>query len=77
MKACEKVKENGGSEVKRDKLLCLDGGGVRGIVEIQLLSAIEKASDKKIIDSFDWIAGTSAGAIVALLFTHGNDALYG
>lgn len=46
-----------------EKLLCLDGGGSRGIVEVQLLAAIERASDKRIIDCFDWIAGTSAGAV--------------
>ncbi|KAJ8018372.1 85/88 kDa calcium-independent phospholipase A2 [Holothuria leucospilota] len=57
--------------VKRDRLLCLDGGGSRGIVEIQVLLAIERASDRRIRDSFDWIAGTSAGAINALLISHG------
>ncbi|KAJ8037413.1 85/88 kDa calcium-independent phospholipase A2 [Holothuria leucospilota] len=61
---CREYHESDGNKGEpMDKLLCLDGGGSRGVIQIQLLSAIERASDKRIIDTFDWIAGTSAGAI--------------
>uniref|UniRef100_A0A8C9K6Y1 85/88 kDa calcium-independent phospholipase A2 n=1 Tax=Panthera tigris altaica TaxID=74533 RepID=A0A8C9K6Y1_PANTA len=49
-----------------DHLLCLDGGGVKGLVIIQLLIAIEKASGVATKDLFDWVAGTSTGGILAL-----------
>ncbi|KAJ8030488.1 85/88 kDa calcium-independent phospholipase A2 [Holothuria leucospilota] len=56
---------------KREKLLCLDGGGVKGLIEIQLLLAIERASDRKIKQSFDWIAGSRIGGALALFLSHG------
>lgn len=57
---------------KREKLLCLDGGGVKGLIEIQLLLAIERASDRKITQSFDWIAGSRIGGALALFLSHGK-----
>lgn len=53
-----------------DHLLCLDGGGVKGLVIIQLLIAIEKASGVATKDLFDWVAGTSTGGILALAILH-------
>nr|XP_031527588.1 85/88 kDa calcium-independent phospholipase A2 isoform X3 [Vicugna pacos] len=53
-----------------DHLLCLDGGGVKGLVIIQLLIAIEKASGIATKDLFDWVAGTSTGGILALAILH-------
>lgn len=55
-----------------DRLLCLDGGGIRGLVLIQLLLAIEKAAGRPIREIFDWIAGTSTGGILALAIVHGE-----
>lgn len=55
-----------------DNLLCLDGGGVKGLVIIQLLIAIEKASGVATKDLFDWVAGTSTGGILALAILHGE-----
>ena len=52
-------------------MLCLDGGGIRGLIIIQLLLAIEKATGMPIRDSFDWIGGTSTGGILALAIGHG------
>lgn len=50
------------------RILCLDGGGMRGIVELEVLRAIEDALGGKIpIQSFfDLIVGTSTGGINAL-----------
>ncbi|XP_071407867.1 85/88 kDa calcium-independent phospholipase A2 isoform X2 [Pithys albifrons albifrons] len=60
----------------QDRLLCLDGGGIRGLVLIQLLLAIEKAADRPIREIFDWIAGTSTGGILALAIVHGKSMDY-
>ncbi|XP_065437210.1 85/88 kDa calcium-independent phospholipase A2 isoform X4 [Chrysemys picta bellii] len=66
------------SDAKRtyDRLLCLDGGGIRGLVLIQLLIAIEKAAGRPIRELFDWIAGTSTGGILALAIVHGKPVDY-
>ncbi len=55
------------------KLLALDGGGVRGVVAIEALAAIERLLQRELgcddrfvlADYFDYIAGTSTGAIIA------------
>ncbi|XP_011494426.1 PREDICTED: 85/88 kDa calcium-independent phospholipase A2-like [Ceratosolen solmsi marchali] len=43
------------------RLLCLDGGGIKGLILIQMLYEIENILQKPIISCFDWIAGTSTG----------------
>ncbi|KAI1208514.1 uncharacterized protein F4807DRAFT_452194 [Annulohypoxylon truncatum] len=50
------------------RILCLDGGGIRGIVELQTLKAIEKILGPKLPIRlfFDLIVGTSTGGIIAL-----------
>src|SRR5215813_4805085 len=55
------------------KLLALDGGGIRGVLTLEILAAIEDllhrelsaGNDFVLADYFDYIAGTSTGAIVA------------
>ncbi|XP_004700304.1 85/88 kDa calcium-independent phospholipase A2 isoform X2 [Echinops telfairi] len=59
-----------------DHLLCLDGGGVKGLIIIQLLIAIEKASGIATKDLFDWVAGTSTGGILALAILHSKSMAY-
>ncbi len=46
------------------KVLCIDGGGVRGIFATKILSLIETKFNVKIHDTFDLIVGTSTGSIV-------------
>lgn len=46
-------------------ILTLDGGGTRGIYTAQLLAKIEQAFKTNIKTCFDFIAGTSTGAIIA------------
>lgn len=50
----------------KGRLLCLDGGGIRGLVLVQMLLEIERLTQTPIIYLFDWIAGTSTGGILAL-----------
>ncbi|XP_036747192.2 85/88 kDa calcium-independent phospholipase A2 isoform X2 [Manis pentadactyla] len=59
-----------------EHLLCLDGGGVKGLIIIQLLIAIEKASGVATKDLFDWVAGTSTGGILALAILHSKSMAY-
>lgn len=63
-------------EVKR--LLALDGGGIRGVFSLQILRRIEVLLREKtgkpqllLSDYFDYIAGTSTGAILATCLSWG------
>ena len=48
------------------RVLCLDGGGIRGLIQMEVLSQLERATGKKVTELFDWIFGTSTGGVVAL-----------
>jgi hypothetical protein len=47
------------------KLLALDGGGIRGVVSLGILGAIETVIGQPLGKYFDYIGGTSTGAIIA------------
>jgi len=54
------------------KLLALDGGGIRGVITLEVLDSIERIvrakvgrPDAVLSDYFDYMAGTSTGAIIA------------
>lgn len=61
------------------KLLALDGGGIRGLITIEVLGEIERLlrealGGKKnfvLADYFDYIGGTSTGAIIAACLSLG------
>ncbi|MGB3636552.1 MAG: patatin-like phospholipase family protein [Rivularia sp. (in: cyanobacteria)] len=61
------------------KLLALDGGGIRGMISLEVLAEIEStlrsslgADDKFVLaDYFDYVAGTSTGAIIATCISWG------
>lgn len=61
------------------KLLALDGGGIRGLITIEILLQIEKelkvasgsGEDFVLGDYFDYVAGTSTGAIIAACIASG------
>jgi patatin-like phospholipase/acyl hydrolase len=54
---------------KKFKILSLDGGGVRGILPLTILMELEKRTGKSIWTMFDFIVGTSTGALIALALT--------
>lgn len=47
------------------KILCIDGGGIRGAFVIAILQAIEEEYRQPVASQFDMISGTSTGAIIA------------
>jgi len=50
----------------------MDGGGIRGLIQMPLLWEIEKKTKQPIKDCFDWIGGTSTGGILALAIAQGQ-----
>lgn len=60
------------SRHKKEAILTMDGGGIRGLILIQLLLALEEFTKQPIARLFDWIGGTSTGGILALAITHGK-----
>src|SRR4030042_5454407 len=61
------------------RILAFDGGGIRGIVTIEILARIEsllreksgRRDDFVLADYFDFIAGTSTGAIIGTALSLG------
>jgi patatin-like phospholipase/acyl hydrolase len=61
------------------KILALDGGGIRGMIAVEVLGAIENLLRKRmnkgpefvLADYFDFVAGTSTGAIIAACISLG------
>ena len=49
----------------RRKMLSVDGGGIRGVLALSILKAIETQVRQPLWEYFDYIAGTSTGAIIA------------
>lgn len=58
--------EPGTASIDRFQILALDGGGVKALFSAQVLARLEEDLGVNVKDSFDLIAGTSAGGIVAL-----------
>ena len=62
-------------------LLSLDGGGIRGLVFVQVLIEIEKRRKHRyphsnpLLSQFNWVTGNSTGGIAALAFTASNMGL--
>ena len=62
-----------------NKILALDGGGIRGMITVEVLDRIEELLRKEtggkdefvLADYFDYISGTSTGAIIAAALSLG------
>ncbi len=73
------VQDKGAKQGPR-KLLALDGGGIRGVMTLEILrrdrvaaagEARARATTFVLADYFDYIAGTSTGAIIATCLSLG------
>lgn len=51
------------------RVLCIDGGGIRGIVPAIVLADLERRAQRPVAELFDLIAGTSTGGLIALTLT--------
>ncbi|MCE3258693.1 MAG: patatin [Bacteroidetes bacterium] len=47
------------------RILSVDGGGLRGVVPLTILKTVEQITGKPLWQSFDLIAGTSTGGLIA------------
>jgi hypothetical protein len=52
-------------------MLALDGGGIRGVLTLAILKEIETQVGQPLWQYFDYIAGTSTGAIIAAALSRG------
>jgi len=67
------------TEKGQKKILSLDGGGIRGMISVEILAKIEdllrkkldKGPDFVLANYFDFFAGTSTGAIIAACLSLG------
>lgn len=58
---------------KETRILSLDGGGVRGVVSLSLLSHLKEGTGIDYQSDFDVYAGTSTGSIIAVALACGMD----
>ena len=71
-----------GTEGRPRRLLALDGGGIRGVLTLQVLIRMEeilrersgRGADFRLCQFFDYIGGTSTGAIIAAGLARGMSA---
>jgi hypothetical protein len=64
-------------ETRPRRMLALDGGGIRGLLTLGILEKIErlvaeKTGKKTLCEYFDYVAGTSTGAIIAAGLARGK-----
>ena len=74
----DKIRKKG-----KKKILSIDGGGIRGLIAIEILAKIEQElRDKEnnqalvLADYFDFVAGTSTGALIAAAISMGKSMDY-
>jgi len=71
---------NDDGAVRQHKLLGIDGGGVRGVLAIEVLAKLERdlaeahgvpLAEYRLSDFFDYVSGTSTGAVLAACVARG------
>ena len=53
------------------KILCLDGGGIRGIFAIEVLRMLQEELGDDVLKHFDCFSGTSTGALIVAALMRG------
>jgi len=56
------------------KILSIDGGGIRGIIPATVLVEVERLTGRPAAETFDIVAGTSTGGILALALAMPSDS---
>ena len=66
--------------MKKVRVLSIDGGGIRGVIPATIMTYVEQKlieitgnSNARIADYFDFIAGTSTGAMLSCFYLAPND----
>jgi hypothetical protein len=54
------------------RILCLDGGGARGMIQVLMLKTFEQCCGKPINEMFDLICGTSVGSCLGFCLSAGT-----
>lgn len=65
-------RRNSDYDIRHSNLLCIDGGGMRGIIVCQIMIEMEKYLKNPMISYFDWVGGTSVGAFLACALCNGT-----
>ncbi len=60
-------------DIPEINILILTGGGIRGLIPLHILCYIEEKTGKKIGELFDFVSGTSTGAISVSSLIVGNE----
>ena len=75
-KSVQRIDSNSASFLKnktgKEAVLCMDGGGIRGLVLTELLFALEEVTGQPVSQLFDWVSGTSTGSYLALAVATGK-----